>query len=230
MTRCFEPLSEQARRAPELPGVYLFKDKRERVLYIGKAKNLRNRLKSYFTSTQNLDPRRLSMLKKAQSLSFIITHTELEALALEANLIKQHRPRYNILLRDDKNYPYLRLSIKDEWPTVEVVRRIKKDGALYFGPFIPASAVWDTLRFIRKHFHIRPCSYNLERVDRPCIQYQMRRCPAPCAGRITRDEYMSNVREVEAFLRGKKEELIKDLEQRMLQLSEELRFEEAARI
>ncbi len=225
-----ERLAEEARKAPDSPGVYIFKDKRERVLYIGKAKNLRNRLKSYFQPSAKLDPRRQSMIKKAESLSFIVTHTELEALALEANLIKQNRPRYNILLRDDKNYPYLRLSKKEPWPTVEVVRRIKKDGALYFGPFIPGSAVWDTLAFIRRHFQIRPCRYNLERVKRPCVQYQMKRCPAPCAGKISRKEYMEHVKEVERFLKGEKQALIRSLEERMYRLSEELRFEEAAKI
>ncbi len=223
-------LLEEAKKAPASPGVYVFRDKKGRVLYIGKAKNLRNRLKSYLLPSAKLDPRRQSMIKKAASISFIVTHTELEALALEANLIKQNRPRYNILLRDDKNYPYLKLSIKQHWPTVEVVRRIKKDGALYFGPFIPASAVWDTLAFIRRHFQIRPCRYNLERVNRPCIQYQMKRCPAPCTGKISHDEYLKHVKEVERFLKGEKQSLIKSLEDRMFRLSEELRFEEAARV
>ncbi len=230
MTDQKKTLLEEAKKAPASPGVYIFRDKKERILYIGKAKNLRNRLKSYLLPSAKLDPRRESMIKKTANLSYIVTHTELEALALEANLIKQNRPRYNILLRDDKNYPYLRLSIKDQWPTVEVVRKIRKDGALYFGPFIPASAVWDTLAFIRKHFQIRPCRYNLERVNRPCIQYQMKRCPAPCTGSISHDEYLKHVKEVERFLKGEKQSLIKSLEDRMLRLSEELRFEEAAKI
>ena len=223
-----EELFEKLNSAPTSPGVYIFKDDKERVLYIGKAKNLKNRIKSYFQPSAKLDPRRASMVKRVRNISYIITHTELEALALEANLIKQHRPKYNVLLRDDKNYPYLRLTIHEYWPKLEVVRSIKKDGALYFGPFIPASSVWETLSFIRRNFQIRPCKYNLDRVKRACIQYQMKRCPAPCVGKISREAYMKNVKEVEQFLKGKKDELMKSLEEKMYQLSEELRYEEAA--
>ncbi len=223
-----QDLTEIINSAPSSPGIYIFKDDKERVLYIGKAKNLKNRLRSYFQPSARLDPRRASMVRKVKNISFIVTHTELEALALEANLIKQHRPRYNVLLRDDKNYPYLKLTVKEYWPKLEVVRSIKKDGSLYFGPFIPASSVWETLSFIRKNFQIRPCRYNLERVNRACIQYQMKRCPAPCINKISHEEYMEYVKEVEQFLKGKKDDLIKDLEKRMHQFSEQLRFEEAA--
>ncbi len=221
---------EKIKTIPESPGVYIFKDSMGRVLYIGKAKNLRNRVKSYFTSTERLDPRRRNMVNKIKDISFTVTDTELEALAFEANLIKQYKPRYNIILRDDKNYPYLRLSITDNWPALEVVRRVSRDGALYFGPFIPASSVWETLSFIRKHFNIRPCRYRLDRPMRPCVQYQMRRCPAPCAGLIDREEYMKSVKEVERFLKGERKELLFELRRRMELLSEELRFEEAARV
>lgn len=221
---------EKISTMPENPGVYLFKDSMGRILYIGKARNLRSRIRSYFISIERLDPRRRNMVSKVKDISFTVTDTELEALALEANLIKQYRPRYNIILRDDKNYPYLRLSIKDNWPALEVVRRVRRDGAMYFGPFIPASSVWETLSFIRKHFKIRPCRYRLDRPMRPCVQYQMKRCPAPCAGLIDREEYMKSVKEVERFLKGERKELLFELRRRMELLSEELRFEEAAQI
>lgn len=223
-------LKEKIASLPEKPGVYIFKDSMGRVLYVGKAKNLRSRVKSYFTATERLDPRRQKMVTKTEEITFTVTDTEVEALALEANLIKQYKPRYNIILRDDKNYPYLRLGLNDPWPTLEVVRRVARDGALYFGPFIPAASVWETLSFIRRHFGIRPCRYRLDRPMRPCVQYQMKRCPAPCAGLVDRDEYMKEVREVERFLRGQRSELIEDLTRRMELLAEELRFEEAAKV
>ncbi|NOZ26061.1 MAG: excinuclease ABC subunit UvrC [Nitrospirae bacterium] len=223
-------LSEKLRTVPEKPGVYMFKDGKERILYVGKARNLRNRLKSYFQQSANLDPRKAAMIRRVRDFAFVVTETEVEALALEANLIKQHKPRYNVILRDDKNYPYLKLTIKEEWPRLEVVRRITKDGSLYFGPYIPASSVRETLAFVRRHFNIRPCRYRLDRPMRPCVQYQMGRCPAPCAGLVSRTEYLKAVREVERFLRGEKKELLEDLEARMQKHAEELRFEEAAKI
>ncbi|HDH02153.1 MAG TPA: excinuclease ABC subunit C, partial [Nitrospirae bacterium] len=223
-------LGEKLKTVPENPGVYMFKDRKERILYIGKARNLRNRLKSYFQQSANLGPRKTAMLNRVRDFTFLVTETEVEALALEANLIKQHKPRYNVILRDDKNYPYLKLTINEEWPRLEVVRRITRDGAIYFGPYIPASSVRETLAFIRRHFNIRPCRYRLDRPMRPCVQYQMGRCPAPCAGLFSRDEYLKAVKEVERFLKGEKKELIEELEGRMQRFSEELRFEEAARI
>ncbi len=225
-----DPFLERLYTVPEAPGVYIFKDKRGRVLYVGKAKNLRARLRSYFQPSAELTPRIEAMLRKVDDFSFIVTDTEREALALEASLIKQQKPRYNIVLRDDKNYPYLKLSRQEQWPTLEVVRRIGRDGAEYFGPYIPASSVWETLAFVRKHFGIRPCRYRLDRPRRPCIQYQMGRCPAPCAGLISRQEYMKAVDEVVRFLRGRKDELLSELERKMWRLSDEMRFEEAAKV
>ncbi len=223
-------MGEKLKTVPEKPGVYMFKDRKERILYIGKARNLRNRLKSYFQQSANLGPRKTAMLGRVRDFTFLVTETEVEALALEANLIKQHKPRYNVILRDDKNYPYLKLTINEEWPRLEVVRRITRDGAVYFGPYIPASSVRETLAFIRRHFNIRPCRYRLDRPMRPCVQYQMGRCPAPCAGLVSRDEYLKAVKEVERFLKGEKKELIEELEGRMQRFSEELRFEQAAGI
>ena len=223
-------LKEKIPNVPQNPGVYLLKDQKERVIYVGKAKNLKNRLRTYFQRPFNLDPRKLSMVKLVTDFSYIITKNELEALILEATLIKQHKPRFNVVLRDDKNYPYLKLTIKEDWPKLEVVRRIVKDGSLYFGPYVPAQGMWDVLAFTRRNFPIRICNYSLEKRMRPCIQYQMGRCPAPCAGKVSRNEYMKTVDEVKLFLRGERGELLDKLEKKMITLSQELKFEEAARI
>ncbi|HWR89915.1 MAG TPA: excinuclease ABC subunit UvrC [Dissulfurispiraceae bacterium] len=215
---------------PQRPGVYIFKGRGEKVLYVGKAKNLRNRLRSYFQESAALDQRKLAMVRQVRDFSTVVTDTELEALILEANLIKQYKPRFNIILRDDKNYPYLCLTVTEEWPRIEVVRRIRRDGNLYFGPYVPAQGMWEVLSFIRRNFFIRRCGYNMERRRRPCVQHQMKRCPAPCAGGIGREEYLRIVRDVELFLRGEKGALIDSLEEKMQRLADELRFEEAAKI
>lgn len=215
---------------PTKPGVYIFKDRKDRVLYVGKAKNLRNRLKSYFQRTESLDPRKSSMVRLITTFAYIITENELEALILEANLIKQYKPRFNVVLRDDKNYPYLKLTMGEEWPRLEVVRRIMKDGSIYFGPYVPAQSMWDALAFIRRNFPIRTCKYTLDKPMRPCIQYQMGRCPAPCSRQISRGDYMKIVDEVRLFLNGESKELLDNLEKKMIKLSNELKFEEAVRI
>ncbi|GBE34057.1 UvrABC system protein C [bacterium BMS3Bbin06] len=230
MHKTTEAMRKKLNMVPDRPGVYIFKDEQERILYIGKAKRLKNRLRSYFRRSASLEPRKTAMMRKVVDFSYVITGSELEALALEVNLIKQHRPRYNVVLRDDKNYPYLRLTVKERWPRLEVVRRIKKDGSIYFGPYIPASSMWETLAFIRRHFHIRPCRYSLDRPMRPCIQFQMRRCPAPCAGLVPDEEYIQSVKEVERFLKGEKKELIEELQEKMYRLSDTMRYEEAAKI
>jgi excinuclease ABC subunit C len=221
---------EKLSLVPPRPGVYLLKGAKEDVLYAGKAKNLRSRLRSYFQKSAVLDARKSSMIRSVKNFSYIVTGNELEALVLEANLIKQYKPRFNIILRDDKNYPYLKLTVDEEWPRLEVVRRIKKDGALYFGPYVPARGMWEAVAFIRRNFPVRPCKYSLDKPMRPCIQQQMRKCPAPCAGLISRKEYMRIVEDVRLFLQGEKKELLDELEKRMERFSEELRFEEAAKI
>jgi excinuclease ABC subunit C len=223
-------MSTKLSSIPQKPGVYIFKSGKERVLYVGKAKNLRNRIKSYFQESSHLDPRKTKMIKSINDFSYIVTDNELEALALEANLIKQYRPRFNVILRDDKNYPYLKLTVNEEWPKLEVVRRIKKNGALYFGPYVPAGSMWETIAFIRRNFQIRGCRYLLDKPMRPCIQHQMGRCPAPCAGKISREEYLKLVDEIKLFLKGEKKGLLEELKKKMLRFSEEMRFEDAARI
>lgn len=213
---------------PKNPGIYMFKNAKEQVLYVGKAKNLRNRIKSYFRKTLSTDSRISALVGEVKDVSYIVTDNELEAFVLEANLIKQHKPKYNIILRDDKNYPYIKLTINEEWPRLEVVRRFVKDGALYFGPYVPAGAMWETIDFIRKNFQIRDCSFEFKDRMKPCLQYQIGRCSAPCAGMITKNEYMKTINNVKMFLNGERKILIKDLKKKMLELSEQLKFEEAA--
>jgi len=213
---------------PSKPGVYIFRDARDKVLYVGKAKNLRSRLRSYFQPSSQLDMRKTAMMKEVRDFSYDVTANELEAFVLEANLIKQYKPRFNVILRDDKNYPYLKLTVNEEWPRLEIVRRIRKDGALYFGPYVPTGSMWETLAFIRRNFQIRDCAYSLEKTMRPCIQYQMGKCLAPCAGHISREDYLKLIDDIRLFLSGGKKELIEGLERKMLKRSEQMRFEEAA--
>lgn len=221
---------EKLSGVPSKSGVYLFKDAKQRVLYVGKAKNLNSRMRSYFQKSSHLDYRKTSMMSDIKEFTYIVTRNELEALVLEANLIKQYRPRFNVILRDDKNYPYLKLTVNEEWPRLEVVRKTKKDGALYFGPYVPAGSMWETLAFIRRNFQIRDCRYSLDKLRRPCIQYQMGKCLAPCSGLTNREEYLKLIEEIKLFLSAKKKDLIGSLEQKMLQLSEDMKFEEAARM
>jgi excinuclease ABC subunit C len=223
-------IEEQISKIPAKSGTYIFKDRRGKVLYVGKAKNLRNRLRSYFRKKAALDPRKSSMVQLISDFTYIITKSELEALVLEANLIKQYKPPFNIILRDDKNYPYLKLTVQEEWPRLEVVRKIIKDGSVYFGPYVPAQGMWDALSFIRRNFPLRACSHSLDKPVRPCIQHQIDRCPAPCSRKINRNDYMKIVEEVRLFLSGQKTELLKDLENKMSVLSKDLKFEEASRI
>jgi excinuclease ABC subunit C len=223
-------LRERLKTVPRTPGVYLFKGARGAVIYVGKAKDLRARLRSYFQTSIRLDPRKARMVAEARDLSTIAVSSELEAFALEATLIKQHRPRYNVLLRDDKGYPYLKLTTTEQWPRLEVVRRTARDGAEYFGPYIPASAMWEALEFIKRTFAIRPCRYRLDRPMRPCIQHQMGRCPAPCAGLVSDEAYARMVKDVSMFLCGRSRELVRGLRARMLEHSDAMRFEEAAEI
>lgn len=225
------PLSGKVSSAPRKPGVYIFIGPRERVLYVGKAKNLRSRISSYFQKAGDLDPRKQAMVKDIMDFNYIVTDNELEALALEANLIKQYKPRFNVILRDDKNYPYLKLTVNEEWPRLQVVRKVRNDGAMYFGPYVPSSSMREALNFIRRNFRVRPCRYSLDRPMRPCIQYQMGRCPAPCApGKISKEEYMKEVQDVIMFLKGKRRDLLDELRSKMLRYSGDERYEDAARI
>lgn len=216
---------------PQGSGVYLFKDDTGRVLYVGKAKDLRKRLMAYLRPSGELSHKTSLMIKRAKGLDFILTASEKEALILESTLIKKHLPRYNIVLRDDSQYPCLRLSVMDEFPRLSIARRIERDGARYFGPFSSAGAVRNTLKVIDKVFQLRKCKgTEVKKRERPCLNYQMGRCFAPCAGKISSQEYRDIVNQVILFLEGRNKELIAELNRKMEKAAEELEFEQAARI
>ncbi len=225
-------LKEKLQQTPSSPGIYIMKGVGERVVYVGKAKDLRKRLRSYFQGSASLDERKSRMVREIRDFEYIVTDNELEALILEASFIKRAKPKYNIILRDDKNYPYLKLSLNERWPRLDVVRRIEKDGALYFGPYVPAGAMREMLKFIQRNFPMRICRHNLEKPFRPCVQFQMGRCLAPCSASRRReadhDKYIGTVGDVKSFIRGETKELLTSLRGRMQELSDELRFEEAA--
>jgi excinuclease ABC subunit C len=213
---------------PRKSGIYLFRDERNRVLYVGKAKDLRNRVRSYFQKSSALDMRKSSMMEGVRDFEYTVTENELEAFVLEANLIKQYKPRYNVLLRDDKSYPYLKLTVNETWPRIEVVRRVRKDGAKYYGPYVPAGAMWELLSFIRNHYNVPTCGYSLEKRMRPCIQHQIKKCLAPCSGEVDHAAYLHTIGEVRLLLEGKNARLVATLEKKMERLAGEMRYEEAA--
>ena len=222
-------LQEKAKGLPDAPGVYLFRDKRGHVLYIGKALSLKKRVSSYFVDSPG-GPDRFQigpMIDQIADLEFILTENELEALILESNLIKNHRPRYNIVLKDDKHYPFLRLDPNDPFPWVQVVRRIKDDGALYYGPYVPSTAMWDVLALVNKTIPLRKCRSIEGR--KLCLEYHLGRCLGPCEGLIGRKEYGELVDQARLLLDGKDQELTKRLKERMHQAAESLEFEQAAK-
>jgi len=216
---------------PEKPGVYIMKDKRNKIIYVGKATSLKNRVKSYFQSPKNLPVKVASMVSKIEDIEYIVTDSEVEALILECNLIKFHRPKYNILLRDDKQYPYIRITLNQPFPRIEVVRRVKKDGARYFGPYANAGAMREAIDVINKIFPIRSCKKDLSNIpldERPCLNYHINRCLAPCQGYIKEEEYNEIIKNVIMFLEGKQSTLVKQLKTKMQEAAENLDFERAA--
>ena len=215
---------------PKLPGIYIMKDRRSEILYIGKAKVLRNRVRSYFQNSRNFHPRTRMFLGKVDDIKFLTTKTEAEALILESNFIKKHQPKYNVLLKDDKHYPYLRLTTQEKFPRLEVVRRVKKDKATYFGPYTMVKEVRETIRLIYKIFPLRQSKDKLDGspLRRPCLNHQMGRCLAPCAGLVSSQDYSEIVQDVSLFLKGKNTTLLKDLKTKMEAASFETRYEEAA--
>ena len=216
---------------PAAPGVYLFKNSSGTILYVGKAKILRSRVRSYFQHFPSPQEKLQALVSQIDTVDHIVTTSEKEALILEGTLIKRHRPRYNVILKDDKNYPYLRLSLEEQFPRLSLVRKVKKDASLYFGPFASAPALRETMKIIHQHFLLRKCqSRQFQFRQRPCLNYQMGQCPAPCCKLIDREKYRAVVREVELFLKGRNRELLKMLEERMTGAAEELNFEKAARI
>jgi excinuclease ABC subunit C len=224
-------LEQNINNLPTHPGVYLFKDKKGTILYVGKAGNIKHRVGSYFQKPAGKDLKTLSMLEKVADVDTIVTDTEKEAFILENNLIKAHRPRYNIKLRDDKNYPCLRLSLEEKFPTLSIVRRIKKDHSIYFGPFPSATSLRETLKLIRRLFPIRTClDTKFSNRLRPCINYEMGRCLGPCCGKVDPAQYQEMVHQVRMFLEGKNRELVERLKKKMGEEAETLHFETAARI
>ena len=225
-------LEEKLTNLSDRPGVYLMKNAKGRVIYVGKAKSLSNRVRSYFQSTPDPDPRKAQMAGQIADFETIVTASEMEAFILESNLIKKHKPRYNVVLRDDKNYPYLKLSVNEEFPALSVVRRIEKDGALYFGPYVPTTPMWETLKFINRVFNMRKCRRKGvgQKLERPCLQFEMKRCSGPCGEMITKEEYWKMVEDVRMFLSGRDRELIRNLEARMKETALAENFEAAANI
>jgi excinuclease ABC subunit C len=216
---------------PNGPGVYLFLGPRNRIIYVGKAKDLKKRVLSYFRTPNHAQTKTARMMKLAQGLEFILTLTEKEAYILENDLIKKHKPRYNIILRDDKQYPCLRLDIREPYPRLGIVRKIKKDGALYFGPFSSANAVRSTTRVISRVFKLRKCKVRkLKQRERPCINFQMDRCLAPCARPVSKKTYGEMVEQVRLFLEGRNRELVGTLKREMAEAASRLDFERAAEI
>ncbi len=229
MNNILDTLKKKVESFPLKPGVYIFKDALEKAIYIGKAQSLRHRVRSYFQAPGEAPIKQETMLSEAADIEFIITESELEALILENNLVKKEQPKYNVRLRDDKNFPYLRLSINELYPRVRLVRRVKKDGALYFGPYIPASLARKTMRLIARHMQLRQCDLKLPgKRFTPCLDYQINRCLAPCAALTTEEEYEAAVEDVRLLLEGKNRELLERLKLKMEKASGEEKFEKAA--
>jgi len=223
------PLEDKLARLPERPGVYLYKDAKAQVVYVGKAASLRSRVRSYFQESRPRDAKTDALVRQIADLEYIVTDNELEALMLEANLVRKHRPRYNIILRDDKHYPFLKLTTNEPFPRLIVARRVQNDGATYFGPFYPATAMRETLRLTRQLFPLRTCSIEIDgTLPRPCIQYAIHRCNAPCTGWETREGYAQTAREVQRFLEGKNDDLALTLTRQMEEAAAEQKFERAA--
>src|SRR6266478_283854 len=221
---------EKAASLPESPGVYLFKDAAGKVVYVGKARSLRNRVRSYFLESRWVDAKTGLLAREIADLETILVENEREALALENNLIKQYKPKFNVMLRDDKTYPYIKLTLYEKYPRVYFTRRVKKDGSLYFGPYFPASLARRILHFIHKRFLVPSCYVDLTKIHpRPCLQYYIHRCLGPCAEGLTTDaRYAEAVRDARMFLEGRRQDLMKSIEERMLAAAEGERFEEAA--
>ena len=216
---------------PEQPGVYLMKSARGEIVYIGKARVLADRVRSYFLKGSDHTPKTSVLVGQVADIETIVTRSDLEALILESNLIKQHRPRFNVVLRDDKQYPYLRLPIKEDFPRLSIVRRVQKDGALYYGPYVPTGAMRETLKVIRKVFPLATCEIEINgRAERACLEFEIKRCMAPCIGNQTKEEYHLIVKQVRMFLEGRDTELLDGLRGEMEAAAEREHFEEAARL
>jgi len=222
--------SEDLKILPDKPGVYLMKDADGNVLYVGKAVSLKNRVRSYFQSSRNLSLRIQSMVKQVDRVEYITTDSEVEALVLECNLIKEKRPKYNIRLRDDKQYPWVKVTLQETYPQVYITRSLKQDGSKYYGPYTNVTALRDTVKLLRQIFPLRDCRYDLdrERVPRPCLNYHIKRCLAPCAGMVSSVTYREMIRQVCLFLEGRQGELAERLKREMEEAAEKREYEKAA--
>ncbi|SDL28816.1 excinuclease ABC subunit UvrC [Natronincola ferrireducens] len=225
-------LQQQLKILPDKPGVYLMKNEDNEIIYVGKAISLKNRVRQYFQSLKNQTPKVRAMVSNIASFEYIVTDTELEALILECNLIKENKPKYNILLRDDKTYPYIKITMKEEYPRVMKTRRFIKDGSKYFGPYTNITALNETLHIINQLFPIRTCKRNIsasiEKGERPCLNFHIKRCLGPCTGRVQKEQYMKLIQEIILFLSGKEDELLKELEEKMKNAAKMLNYEKAA--
>jgi len=218
---------EKVSHLPTTPGVYLWRDKYQRIIYVGKAINLRNRVRSYVQQDMNRSVKVTAMMRRAWDVETIQTKTEMEALILEATLIKEHHPKYNIMLRDDKTYPYVKVTVQEEYPRLFMTRRLERDGAKYFGPFTDVTAVHHVLRILRSYYPLRTCKSM--KVERPCLQYHMHYCEGPCMKYVTVEAYRKYIDDIVALFEGKQVQVIQEITSKMEQASEELEFELAAK-
>ncbi len=222
-------ITEQLKQLPGSPGVYLFRDAGGNILYVGKAASLRNRVRSYFRASEKLSPKIQRMIARVQDLDFFVTNSEQEALILEYNLIQRHQPRYNVRLKDGKSFPFLKISLNEEWPRVHLTRRMEDDGGRYFGPFASAKSLRQTLKVLKRIFPFRSCSRTITGTDRrPCLNYYIHLCAGPCIGAVSKQEYSNVIRQVVQFLEGKQEKIVRSLESKMEKAAEALDFEKAA--
>lgn len=223
-------LEEKLKNLPAQPGVYLHKNVDGKIIYVGKAKSLKNRVRQYFQSSRNMDPKTRELVRRIADFEFIVVDNEVEALVLESNLIKKHKPRYNIQLKDDKQYPHLKIT-NEPFPKVVITRRLQKDGSSYYGPFLPANLARKTLDLINRTFQLRTCEIEIDgKLPRPCLEYHIKRCLGPCVKELcTQDEYKESVRDVKLLLEGKNKELADELEQRMWNFAQEEKYELAAK-
>lgn len=222
-------LEKQLETLPAKPGVYIFKDSLGKVIYVGKAASLRHRVKAYFSPSNNVPIKQQRLTSSISDLEYIVTDSEQEALILECNLIKKFRPSYNVRLKDDKTFPYLKIDLKNEWPSVRITRRFHKNGDRYFGPFASARSLRQTIRLIKKIFPFRSCTKNITGKDtKPCLEYHIHRCLGPCTGTVSKQEYNEVIKQVIMFLEGKQELVVKELRRKMQKASEQSQFEKAA--
>lgn len=224
-------IQEELKKLPDKPGVYLMHDKNDEIIYVGKAIVLKNRVRQYFQSSRNQTAKIRKMVSQIAYFEYIITGSELEALVLECNLIKEHRPKYNTMLKDDKNYPYIKVTVNEEYPRVLFARTMKRDKAKYYGPYTSAGAVKDTIELVRKIYKIRSCNRRLPKdigKERPCLYYHMNQCKAPCQGYISSEEYKDSIKKAIDFLKGNYKDVVLKLEEKMMEAASQMEFEQAA--